>query len=125
MTDVDNLANEILNGLLEYSDEIDEKMQDVINKKAHEVVELLKNHPNIPEKTGAYKKSFKAKKLAQGKGYNRILIYAGNGQHSLTHLLEKGHPMPQGGRARAFPHWKDAQQKAEECYNELMEELQK
>lgn len=125
MTNVDNLANDILQGLLEYNDEVDAAMQKLVDKKAHEVVDLLKNHPKIPVKTGAYKKSFKAKKLAQGKGYNRVLIYAGNGQHSLTHLLENGHPMPQGGRARAFPHWKDAQAKAEEFYNEMMGELQK
>lgn len=125
MADIDNFANEIFRALLDYEEEADNKMQKQIDKKAKEIQKALKTHPNIPVETGDYKKSFKIKKAAQGRGYKRVKVYAGNGEHTLTHLLEYGHLTRNGGRTRAFPHWRDAQKMADELFNEIQEALAK
>lgn len=116
---VDELSEVIKNELFEYSEEIDERMQDGIDDVSKKIVQRLKNNPIIPEKTGKYKKGFFFKTVAEGKGYKRNLI--ANKQYQLTHLLENGHAIKGGtSRTRSFPHWKDAEKEAEKL---IMEEI--
>lgn len=124
MVSIDDFATEVMQALMDYDNEVESTMQTEVDKTAREALKLLKTHPNIPEKTGAYKKSFKIKKLAQGRGYNRKLLYAANGEHRKTHLLENGHLTRKGtSRTRAFPHWADAQKMADELYEEMQRKL--
>lgn len=123
MVSVDNLAEEIVKQMMAYSDEVDELMQQEIDKVAKEAVDSLKANPNIPKRTGKYKKSFAIKKLAQGSGYKRVAVF--NKVHQLTHLLEFGHALKNGGRARAYPHWQDAQKLAEELPERIKAVLEK
>lgn len=121
---VDELANEIMQGLLEYAEETDGKVKDAVDKKTKEVVNALKTHSKIPTKTGKYKKSFKFKTKKEGMGYKTNIIYAGNGQHRLTHLLEYGHLTRNGtSRSKKFPHWVDAEKMAKELHEELVRKL--
>lgn len=109
----EQLTDAIMDGLNRYSEEVDEKMQKEIDDLSKEIVNDLKNDPVIPEKTGEYKKSFAVKKIAQGIGFKRNEVYSKKPYYRLTHLLEFGHALPQGGRTKAFPHWVKAQKEAE------------
>lgn len=121
MANIGSFAEMILHELAEYSEEVDSIMQKRIEKKSKEICNMLKTHPNIPVNTGEYKKGFKIKKAAQGTGYKRNIIYNKKGQ--ITQLLERGHATRNGGRTKAYPHWKDAQKMADELYEEMMKEL--
>lgn len=119
MANVDELSNLILKELEDYNAEVDEIMQNEVDKIAAEITTDLKNDATIPKRTGKYKKGFYLKKVAQGKGYNRVVV--ANRKYQLTHLLEYGHVTKTGSRTKAFPHWKKAQEKA----NTLPERIRK
>jgi hypothetical protein len=118
----DDIVNEIMGQLTGYSEEVDEIMQDEIDKVSKDVKKSLSTNPVIPERTGAYKKSFRIKKVAQGSGYKRNVIY--NILHQLTHLLENGHLTRAGTRTRKFPHWKQAQEIAEQLPERVEKRLE-
>lgn len=115
----DDIVNAIMGQLIGYSEEVDEIMQDEIDRVSLDAKKSLSTNPIIPERTGEYKKSFKIKKVAQGRGYKRNVIY--NKLHQLTHLLEDGHLTRAGTRTRKFPHWKQAQ----EIVDKLPERIEK
>lgn len=135
MAKIDDFAETIFRELMDYSEEVDKKMQKQIEKKSKEICNRLKTHPNIPIDTGEYKQGFKIKRAAQGMGYKRNIIYNKKGQ--ITHLLEYGYTQfvgitkgqrqvhTKGGRVKAHPHWEDAQKMADELYDEMIKELQK
>lgn len=122
MATVDNLSDEIVKSLKEYSDGTRDKVEKVIAKVGRKVLNDLKNNPVIPERTGGYKKGFRLKKYKYD-GVFKIVVY--NKRYQLTHLLENGHIMPQGGRSRAFPHWHQAQAIADKAADRIKEALQK
>lgn len=109
--DIDDLAEIIAESLNEYGKKITEIAEEEIEKTAKEVLDSLKKNPDIPTRTGEYKKGFRLKKVAEGKGYRRIKIY--NKKYQLTHLLEKGHKTTNGKRTKVFPHWEQAQEIAD------------
>lgn len=124
--DISDLAKEIMKAVEEYTVETDRIVQKAVDKTANKVVKMLKVHPRIPVKTGAYKGSFKKKVTEKARGYKAVTVYASDHQWSLTHLLEKGHPMP-GNQpdSKAYPHWIDAEEMAQTLYPEILEELKK
>lgn len=125
MVSIDDLSDAIFGELMGYSDEVDNKMQSVIEKLSKDVRDTLKTHPDIPEKSGDYKKSFAIKKVAQGQGFKRNVVYS-KGHHQLTHLLENGHLTRNGTkRTDAFPHWQDAQKLADELPQRITEAIKK
>lgn len=117
----DDLASAIVGELEKYSDEVDEIMQDEIDKLSNEIKLDLSNDKNIPKRTGKYAKSFYVKKIAKGNGYKRNVV--ANKKYQLTHLLEYPHATRNGGSTRAFPHWKYAQKKAETLPNRIERRL--
>lgn len=120
---IDKLAEAIAEELEAYSEEVEIGMNEEIETLSKEIVNDLKNDPIIHEKTGEYKKSFRIKKVASGNGYKRNKIY--NKKHQLTHLLERGHETRNKGRTKAYPHWKHAQEKADELPERMQRRLQK
>ena len=121
--EIDDLAATIMQELQEYSEEVDEVMQDEIVKKAKKVTKDLKNNSNIPVKSGDYKKSFYFKKLAQGRGFVRCVV--ANRKYQLTHLLEHGHATKNGGRVKAYPHWEQAQKEVDTLDEDIARRLGK
>lgn len=108
MIDLHKLADAVNAELEFWSNDIDEKCKAEVTNVAKDALNLLKNHPNIPVRTGKYKKGFRIKVSADGAGYRRMKIY--NTKYQLTHLLEHGHVIAAtGGRSKAYPHWRDAQ----------------
>jgi hypothetical protein len=118
---INDLASEIAKGLEEYSEKITEGVKKGVDLTSKEVNEEIKNHITFKEHTGKYVKSFRIKKAYED-GYKKINVwYVANGEYRLTHLLEKGHALMQGGRTKAYPHIKYG----EELAIKRMEELAK
>ena len=118
MADVSELADLIAQELEGFYEETDANMQHLIDDVTNEALAELQNNPNIPKRSGQYKKGFYKKTLAKGKGYKRNAI--GNKKYQLTHLLEYGHITRNGKRAKAFPHWKQAEELIEKRMREAI-----
>ncbi len=93
---IDQLTNEIVKAVQEYTTEIEEKVQQASDDVTKEGVKLLKQ--KSPKLTGNYAKGWARKK--QGKGY----IIHNKTDYQLTHLLEYGHVKRGGGRVQAKVH---------------------
>lgn len=108
MCSMNNLSNEIEKIL----DEELEKSRDAIEKAAEKVaqqtVDRLKQ--TSPKKTGKYARAWRKKETPLTRGKVSYTVHNTRGQ--LTHLLEKGHALRSGGRTRAFPHIKPAEEEA-------------
>lgn len=98
---VDQLANEIRKNLQEYNEEIEKGVDKAKRKNAQEgAKELRQTSPVNPygSRSGKYRKGWTATKV--GTAY----IIRNRTDYQLTHLLEKGHALRQGGRSPAIPH---------------------
>lgn len=122
MAEHSSAFDEIMRQLTEYSEEVDAIMQDEIDKTTSDALKSLESAPNIPKKTGKYKKSFFMKCTARGAGYKRNVI--ANRHWRLTHLLEYGHLTRSGTRSRAFPHWERAQKIADTLAERMEKRLE-
>lgn len=100
----------------EESERIEKLSREEITLIANEALQKLRNHPNIPVRTGDYARGFFLKKKSSGTYFGYKLK---NKKYRITHLLEHGHAKRGGGRTRAFPHWKDAQKIVDELPDRL------
>ena len=114
-TSVDGFADELVSLLKEYTDEVTEGMEDAKEENAKEAVKILKStSPVGRRKRRKYKDGWRAKKV----GTAWVVHNATN--YQLTHLLEKGHALKNGGRSRAFPHIAPVEQKAIKSYEDKL-----
>lgn len=90
-----------------YSREVQAAAQLAFNQIAKEAVQRLKQTSPVGKgkNKGAYAKSWTLKKTErrQRQGIETVVVY-NKDHYQLTHLLEHGHALPQGGRAKAQPH---------------------
>ena len=120
--DVNNLADSITAELAIYSEKLDGEIENIVEQVAGEVNEEIKSHITFNQRTGKYVKSFRIKKLYGDQKYNHSRIwYVAAPHYRLTHLLENGHALRNGGRARAFPHIIFGEKLAQERMEELCE----
>lgn len=92
-----------------YSAEISQRLDETADEVSKSALQAIKADSPVHRGTitrggkrrqpGTYRKSWKRKKVN-----GRYLIYSS--QPGLTFLLEEGHALKNGGRARAFPHIK-------------------
>lgn len=111
-----------LNKILgDYEKEIDETSQRVFAQTAKEAVQRLRaTSPKQQdgERSGSYAKGWTTKKEGTA------VIVHNKTDYQLTHLLENGHALRQGGRAKAIPHIKPVEEWANrEVVQELEREL--
>lgn len=101
-----DLANQITKALSEWSHEVEEEIEKISEEVASNAVKQLQ--ATSPKNTGAYSKSWTKKKLKNGV----YIIYAKGRYSSLTHLLENGHVLANGGRTKARVHIKPVEKEA-------------
>ena len=101
---VNDLTKAIAVELKNYADHVTEQSKEAVDEISKEAQKIVKN--KAPSKSGKYKRSIKVKKTYESLTEKRNTIFADNGQYRLTHLLERGHAKLNGGKTRAFPHWK-------------------
>lgn len=119
---IDEFEAALKKELEDYTDEVTDKIKDVVDKVADEANEEIKKRITFKQHTGKYVKSFRVKTTYEDRYNKRNTWHVTNGQHRLTHLLENGHALVQGGRARAFPHIKYGEELAKRRMEELTEE---
>ena len=100
-TKIDNLANEIMEGLKEYADLASDDVKKAVRKAGNTVRKEISE--NAPKDTGAYAKSWSVKKTKETSNSLEVTVYSKN-RYQLAHLLEHGHAKRGGGRVAARPH---------------------
>lgn len=106
-TPIDRLADELVQAVKEYTDNVAEGVRKTVDKTAREV--LKEAQALAPKRTGEYAKTFTITK-DDGYGVTRRIIW--NKKHyRRVHLLEFGHAKVNGGRVPAYPHLRPAYEK--------------
>ena len=119
MTSIDDLANEIMAGLQEYAELADDAMKTAVKKTATTVKKEIA--ANAPKDTGAYGKSWTAKKIKENSHTLQMTVHS-KSHYQLAHLLEKGHAKRNGGRVQGKPHIAPAEEHGAELLQSLIAE---
>jgi hypothetical protein len=113
----DQLDKAFMDILYAYKDATDESVKAAIEIVGKECVDDLKNaHPAGSGQYGSwddYNSTWTVTKTKRDKREHHEATVHNTKHYQLTHLLEKGHALPQGGRARAFKHIEPVANKAE------------
>lgn len=104
MSSTGNLSAEIAKALSEYSSELEDEIDTIAQELGDEAVATLK--ATSPKNKGKYGRGWRLKKNAKGS----YVIHNATG-YQLTHLLENGHVLRNGGRSRAIPHIQPVEEK--------------
>lgn len=122
-----NMTKEIMEMLHQFEDATEEAVEKGVSETAKEAVKELRNaHPSGSGKYGSwdkkYNRGWKIMQTKRDKRYHKKATIHNETDYQLTHLLEKGHALQQGGRSRAFPHIAPV---AEKCEDELVKNIKK
>lgn len=102
--------------LSNYSKDIQEAVRHSAIGVGKEIVDELRQ--TSPKQTGAYAKSWAVDRHKK----NGVVVR--NVQHyRLTHLLEYGHAKINGGRTKAYPHIKDAEERGVKKFIDAVEKI--
>ena len=105
---VDQMADAIMDGLMEYAEIATDVMKGCVKKAGNTVKK--ETQAGAPVRTGKYKKSWAVKRQRETSNTLEVVVHSRN-RYQLTHLLEKGHAKRGGGRVRAVPHIAPAEEK--------------
>lgn len=104
---IDRLADELVQAVKEYTDDVAEGVRKAVDETARKVLQETK--ALAPKRTGEYAKTFTITK-DDGYGVTRRIIW--NKKHyRRVHLLEFGHAKVNGGRVKEYPHLRPAYDK--------------
>ena len=117
MTSIDDMASEVMKGLNEYAELADVSMKKAVRKTANSVKNEIS--ANAPKRTGRYKKSWAARKTKENSHTLEMTVHSKD-RYQIAHLLENGHALRNGGRARAFPHIAPAEEHGAEMLENLI-----
>ena len=120
-TDIDGLEATIGALLNDYSDSVILATKNSVKSNAKTCCENIK--ADSPKKTGKYSRGWRVR-IEESPLEIKGIVYNGTCP-ALTHLLENGHGLRNGGRARAFPHIKKNEQAANENTLKEIEEAVK
>ena len=118
---IDDFADEIIKELKRYNDVTYEEMQDIAKSVAKEGSKKLKETSprGKGSRKGHYADGWSIKAVEKGNGKFGFVIH-NRKKPGLTHLLEKGHQLQNGGRARAIPHIKPVEEWCNEEYEKRL-----
>lgn len=119
MTSIDNLADEIMKGLTEYSDLAETEMKKAVRKTAISVKKEIS--ANAPKRTGKYAKSWTSKKTKENSHSLEMTVHSKN-RYQLAHLIEKGHAKRGGGRVSGRPHIVPAEENGVQMLEKFIKE---
>ncbi|MFA0816023.1 MAG: HK97 gp10 family phage protein [Anaerofustis sp.] len=122
MTSIEDLAGEIMKELMNYSEAVTENVKKAVDIVSAEVNDEIKSHITFEQRTGKYVKSFRTKTTSENKYGKSKTWYVANGEYRLSHLLENGHALRNGGRTQSFPHIKYGEELAIRRMQELTTE---
>lgn len=105
---VDQMADAVMDGLLEYAELATDVMKDCVKKAGNTV--RKETQANAPVKSKRYQKSWAVKKQKESSNALEVVVHSRN-RYQLTHLLEKGHAKRGGGRVCAISHIAPAEEK--------------
>lgn len=115
---VDDMDNAMMDIFNEYLGTCDKYSEEAIKLTAKEAVQELKNaNPAGSGKYGSWKDYNKGWTVTRTKTdirYHRTATIHNKDHYQLTHLLEKGHALPQGGRSAPYKHIEPVANKCEE-----------
>ena len=121
---VDQLDNMMMDILEEYRNACLATAEEATNLTAKEAAqELRAAHPPGSEKYGpwtAYNKGWTVMQTSRDKREHKSATVHNKDHYQLTHLLEHGHAMQQGGRSKAYVHIAPV---AEKCEEKLMQRM--
>lgn len=109
MKSLPDLDLEIAKVLQQYTEEVQEVLEEAADKITQETVKTLK--VTSPKRTHKYRKAWTRKKTDNG-----YIIH--NKRYYLTHLLEHGHARRGGGRVEGIKHIEPAEQQAIEDFEQ-------
>ena len=115
---VSELADAVMEGLVEYAELATEDMKAAVKKAGQTVRKEIQ--AGAPVKTGAYRKSWAVKTTRETSSFMEVTVHSRN-RYQLAHLLEFGHAKRGGGRVSGKPHIAPA----EEGIRQLEEEIRK
>jgi len=111
--DLTQLNNALMEQLERYAHVVAADAEEAAKKVSKKSMEKLKTTSPVGY-TGDYAKGWRVKKVGQ----NYVIHNATD--YQLTHLLEKGHALRNGGRTQAQPHIKPVEQRAIRDFEELV-----
>lgn len=108
---IDGLADAVMKQLDEYNELATDEMKKAVKKAGKTVKEEING--SAPVRTGRYAKSWTSRTTAESSVDIEVTVYSPS-RYMLAHLLENGHAKRGGGRVRAIPHIKPAEEIGEQ-----------
>lgn len=119
---IDDLAKAIAEDLANYTEEVTERVKDAVDVVAKEVNKEIKANVTFKQPSGDYVKAFRVKTIEETKLNKKKAWYVAKPHYRLTHLLEKGHALRNGGRSSEFPHIEYGEKLAKERMEQMARE---
>ena len=124
---VDQLTKEIEQALADFAGTTEEACEKGVLETASDAVQALRSaHPSgsgVYDSWDEYNSGWTKRKSGMKTKLKGIQAIIWNEKHyRLTHLLERGHALANGGRARAFPHIAPVEEK---CEGKLVHNIRK
>ena len=119
---VSELADAVMEGLVEYAEVATEDMKAAVKKAGQTVRKEIQ--AGAPVKTGAYRKSWAVKTTRETSSFMEVTVHSRN-RYQLAHLLEFGHAKRGGGRVSGKPHIAPAEENGiRQLEDEIKKELE-
>ena len=106
--------------LEEYEDNVTEGVKQAVLKVAE--IAKKETQAGAPTRTGKYRSGWAVREESMSRLRSEALVH-NRTRYQLAHLLEKGHALRNGGRARAITHIRPAEQHAIENIQEAIKRI--
>ena len=120
---IDQMAVVISKTLEDYKNLAADDLKKAVKKAAKTVREEIQT--NAPRRTGRYAESWTVKTVSETGAGIEMVVHSKD-RYMIAHLLENGHAKRGGGRVRAIPHIKPAEEKGiKQLEDDITKALQK